>query len=100
MQRELQSNQLTDLLEGINWDTMDGRHVIFHMLTALPWPAAAAAQAEPGTPLSHWLGSQYDATIFQRRYRRRIANHVIRWAARWIRTFATARADLHGDARD
>ena len=100
MQRELQSNQLTDLLEGINWDTVDGRHVIFHVLTALPWPAAAAAQAEPATPLSHWLGSQFDAAIFQRRYRRRIANHIIRWAARWIRTFATARADLRGDARD
>ena len=85
--------QLYTLLEHMEWTSADGKHVIYHMLTAIPWPARAAQQHTPPTPLSAWWGTQFDAAAFNCRHRRRPANHIIGWAARWIRLFAQERAN-------
>ena len=92
--RAAQRASLALLLAGMDWTSADGKHVIYHMLTALPWPQRAAAQAAPATPLSAWLGARFDAGSFQRRHRRRIANHIIKWAHYWISVFADKRAGL------
>jgi hypothetical protein len=39
-------------------------------------------------PLSAWLGALFDAAAFQRRHRGRVADHVIMWAAYWIKMLA------------
>jgi hypothetical protein len=79
----------------MDWKSPDVRHVAFHMLTAVPWSATSA----PGNtwPLSSWLGSLFDKTRLQRRFRRNIANHVIRWADCWLRAFARLRGRLLHD---
>lgn len=90
-----QTVELRALLDGANWASQDGKHVLFHLLTALPWPAAAAT---PRTPLSAWLGRLFDATLLQRRHRRAIADTVIRWASHWIKRFAAKRWQLLNEA--
>ena len=87
--------ELRELLDTTSWTSQDGKHVLFHLLTALPWPAAAAT---PRTPLSAWLGRLFDATLLQRRHRRKIADTVIRWASHWIKRFAAARWRLLTEA--
>ena len=79
----------------MDWKSPDVRHVAFHLLTAVPWSATST----PGNtwPLSSWLGSLFDKTRLQRRFRRNIANHVIRWADRWLRAFAELRGRLLHD---
>jgi hypothetical protein len=79
------------------WSTADGKHVLYHMLAALPWPARVAAGG--GAPLSALLGRIFDETVLERRYRRRLADGVIRWASHWIRTFAAERWRLLAQAR-
>ncbi len=72
-------------LLGHRWTA---KHVLLHMLAALPWPARVAAGG--GAPLA-LLGHIFDETVLERRYRRRLADGVIRWASHWIRTFAAER---------
>ena len=65
------------------------------MLTALPWPARVATGVggghDGGMPLSVWLGRLFDATVLERRFRRRLADGIIRWASHWTRIFAAER---------
>lgn len=93
-ERIAQKARLAELLTDMDWYSVDGKHVIYHMLTALPWPERAANQAHPATPLSAWLGRLFDTASFQRRHRRRIANHIIKWAYHWITSFAELRTRL------
>jgi hypothetical protein len=79
------------LLEATNWASADGKHVLFHLLTALPWPERIATR---DTPLSRCLGKLFDETVLERRFRRRVADNVIRWGAYWIKTFAARRWQL------
>jgi hypothetical protein len=63
-----QRAQLQALLTGKEWTSADGMHVIYQMLTALPWPARAAPDTLlQAMPLSAWLGALVDAAAFQRR---------------------------------
>lgn len=87
----VQRAELQTLLSAIDWYSADGKHVIFHCLTVVPWPARAARDTVPATPLSAWLGAMFDAASFQRRHRRRTADHITAWAARWIKTLARTR---------
>jgi hypothetical protein len=98
--RAEQRAQLQALLSAVDWTSADGRHVIYHMLTALPWPARAAQGASPATPLSEWLGALFDAASFQRRHRRLAADHIVTWAARWIKALARARNDARQQRAD
>lgn len=84
----LQMQQLQTLCDRATWIDADGKHVLFHLITALPWPASVATQC---TPLSAWLGKLFDDTILERRFRRRPADIVIRWASHWIKAFANER---------
>ncbi len=87
-----QRAQLQALLTGKEWTSADGMHVIYHMLTALPWPARAASDTLlQAMTLSAWLGALVDAAAFQRRHRGRVADHVIMWASRWIKALARTR---------
>lgn len=87
--------QLRALTEVADWTSADGKHVLYHLLTALPWPERAATAR---TPLTAWLGRLFDSTILERRHRRKIADTIIRWAAHWIRTFAALRWRLLSEA--
>jgi hypothetical protein len=93
-ERDAQRACLAQLLTDMDWYSVDGKHIIYHMLTALPWPERAANQTQPATPLSAWLGKLFDTASFQRRHRRRIANHIITWAHHWIMSFAKLRTEL------
>jgi hypothetical protein len=90
-ERAEQRAQLLALLAAVDWYSADGKHAIFHLLTVLPWPARAAQGTVPATPLSAWLGAVFDAAAFERRHRRRIADHMVIWAAQWIKALACAR---------
>jgi hypothetical protein len=78
------------------WSSADGKHVLNHMLAALPWPVRVAAGG--GAPLSALLGRIFDETVLERHYRRRLGDGVIRWASHWIRTFAAERWRLLAQA--
>ena len=101
-------SELRALLDSVDWASADGKHVLYHMLTALPWPARVAvaggagargAGADAATPLSAWLGSVFDATVLERRFRRRLADGIIRWASHWTRVFAAERWRVLAEAR-
>ena len=101
-------SELRALLDSVDWASADGKHVLYHMLTALPWPARVAvaggagargAGADAATPLSAWLGSVFDATVLERRFRRRLADGIIRWASHWTRVFAAERWRVLTEAR-
>lgn len=83
-----QIEELRLLADSTAWTSADGKHVLYHLLTALPWPASVATAR---TPLSAKLGRLFDRTVLQRRFRRKIADTVIRWAAHWIKAFAATR---------
>jgi hypothetical protein len=79
--------------DRVDWQSPDARHVAFHMLTAVMWSRTAAPS--PGSwPLSAWLGQLFDNLSLQRRFRRSIADLIVRWANRWLCAFATLRGRL------
>ena len=88
-----QRRELRALLDRTDWNAADGRHVAYHMLTAVPW-SATAVRSRATAPLSAWLGDLFDDTSLPRRSRRGIANVVIDWADRWLRDFANLRGTL------
>ncbi len=77
--RATQRAQSQALLTGKErTSSADGMRDIYHMLTALPWPARAAPDTLlPAMPLSEWLGALFDAAAFQCRHRGRVADHAI-----------------------
>jgi hypothetical protein len=108
-------SELRALMEAADWSSADGKHVLFHMLTALPWPARVGGGGGGGggsggggggggsgvstAPISTWLGRIFDETVLERRFRRRLADGIVRWASHWIRTFAAERWRLLAEAR-
>ena len=75
-----------------NWSSADGRHVLLHLLTVLPWTAAIADGG--ATPLSQWMGGVFDSTTLTRRNLRRTATRTVSWANHWIERFADKRWNL------
>jgi uncharacterized protein (DUF2267 family) len=88
--------QLRALTDNMQPTTADVRHAAFHMLAAVTWSATAVPDAD-AAPLSRWLGHVFDRVTLQRRFRRKIANHVIRWSNQWILAFAGVRGELLRD---
>lgn len=80
--------ELANLLDRTDWSSADGKHVLFHLLTVLPWTETVATA---DTPLSAWQGRVFDDTCLARRYRRSPADMVVRWASHWGRAFAGLR---------
>jgi Reverse transcriptase (RNA-dependent DNA polymerase) len=65
--------------------------VIYRMLLALPFPSFLAA-AEEGIAID--LGTIFDYARIMPRYTSKPANMLMRWATKWIKTFAETRLRL------
>ena len=91
---------LEEILDDADWSSRDGKHLIFHLLCALPFPARIATGLAEATPLSAWLGKLFDETTLGRRFCRKTANHTILWAHKWITAFAKLRTSLLRENRN
>ena len=91
-QLEARAAHLAALLAETSWSSADGRHVLLHLLTVLPWTAAIADGGL--TPLSHWMGGVFDSATLTRRNLRRTATRAVSWANHWIERFADTRWNL------
>ena len=72
-----------------DWDAPDGRHTLFRLSCALPFPPAATRTPD-AMPLTSALGSLFQATTVARRHARRTYNLLGMRAYRWIMRLADA----------
>lgn len=95
------SDKLLTLAATANWNSRDGKAIIYRLVTVVPFPAKIAT-ALPDLlsqlQLVHCLGQIFDSTVVQDRWLRPLANHWVKWAVRQIRRFAHVRADALGAA--
>ena len=63
----------------MDWDSAEGRYVLFRLLTVAVWPARAAA---PSHALARSLGTVFDETYAKVHLIRPLANYWARWAGR------------------
>ena len=66
-------------LENANWDCADGRAALFRLLCGFPF--SARPLSELNTPLSHTLGTIFDALATETRHLVPMARAVTSWAA-------------------
>jgi hypothetical protein len=65
--------------------------VVYRLLLALPFPAFLAAEGEA---VAEDLGVIFDYSRIMPRYTSKPANMLMRWATKWIKTFAETRLRL------
>lgn len=75
-------------LEAFDWNSVDGRHVLYRLLCVTPFTASLDPDGRP--PLTHSLGLLFDATVVSPRWLRRLAVAWGRWAIRRILDVAGA----------
>ena len=85
--------------EGIDWSTTDGKHVLYRMVLAVPFPAAAVTAASPAAgllPISLALGTLFDSIVVPKQKLRKPCNTwALRlWASLWARALAAARGSV------
>jgi len=92
---------LLALTVAANWESRDGKAIIYRLVTVVPFPAKIATALPdllPQLQMVHCLGQIFDSTVVQDRWLRPLANHWVKWAVRQIRRFAHVRADALGAA--
>jgi len=89
------------LAEAANWQSRDGKAIIYRFVTVVPFPAKIATALPallPQLQMVHCLGQIFDSTVVQDRWLRPLANHWVKWATGQIHRFAHVRADALGAA--
>jgi len=89
------------LAEAANWQSRDGKAIIYRLVTVMPFQAKVATARPdllPQLQMVDCLGQIFDSTVVQDRRLRLLANNGVKWAASQIRRFAHARADALGAA--
>ena len=79
---------------ALDWSTADGKHVLYRMVLATPFPAAmvvAAAPAAGPLPLSLALGTLFDSVIVPTHPLRRPCGLWALWASLWAHNLTAAR---------
>ena len=83
------------LVDGaLDWSSADGKHVLYRMVLATPFPAAmvvAAAPAAGPLPLSHALGTLFDSIIVPIHPLRKPCGKWALWASLWAHNLTAAR---------
>jgi hypothetical protein len=88
--------------EGIDWSSTDGKHVLYRMVLAVPFPAAAITAASPAAgllPISLTLGTLFDSIVVPKQKLRKPCNTWALWASLWARALATARGSVLAPAK-
>jgi hypothetical protein len=89
-------------LAAVDWNSEDGRHVLYRLLLATPFPAviaeaaaeAPAKEAAPRPlPLTAALGSMFDRVVLQPHCLRKVCGMWARWAAEHVTLLAKAYRD-------
>jgi hypothetical protein len=75
-------------LAAVDWNSTDGRHVMYRLLCVTPFTAALDPDGK--LPLTYSLGRLFDTTIARPRWLRRLAVSWGRWATRRILDIAGA----------
>jgi len=79
---------------ALDWSSADGKHVLYRMVLATPFPAAmvvAAAPAAGPLPLSLALGTLFDSVIVPTHPLRRPCGLWALWASLWAHNLTAAR---------
>lgn len=75
-------------LDEVDWDSLDGRHVLYRLLCVTPF--TASLDPDGRLPLTRCLGRLFDSAIVRPRWLRRLAVAWGRWATRRILDIAGA----------
>lgn len=75
--------QARGLAARTDWQSAEGRFVLFRLLAVAPWDAAAAPNPAEA-PLASTLGGYFDATLVKPHRIRPLANAWVSWAGRWV----------------
>jgi hypothetical protein len=92
----------TVTVEDIDWSTTDGKHVLYRMVLAVPFPAAAVTAASPAAgllPISLALGTLFDSIVVPKQKLRKPCNTWALWASLWARALAAARGSVLAPAK-
>jgi hypothetical protein len=80
--------------EALDWSSADGKHVLYRMVLATPFPAAMASAAAPAAgplPLSLALGTLFDSIILPVQPLRKPCDLWTLWASLWAHSLTAAR---------
>jgi hypothetical protein len=85
------ADTLLALTVAANWESWNGKAIIYRLVTVVPFPAKVATSLPdllPQLQMVHCLGQISDSTVVQDRWLRPLNNHWVKWAVRQIRRFA------------
>ena len=73
---------------SLDWDSLEGRFVLYRLVLALPFPASAAAADHA---VVRALGALFDSVVLPPSRLRGVATAWLQWASRWAADLGTAR---------
>jgi hypothetical protein len=71
-------------LRAADWSSEDGKHVLYRLLTVMPFPAVVTDVAASPTrplPLTRALGELFDSVVVEPRWLRTVSGTWTRWAS-------------------
>jgi hypothetical protein len=82
--------------QALNWETTEGRFLLYRLLTVMPFPATTTPTGEqacrtPEQLLLHTLGTAFSHTQLSPRFLRILSNVWVLWSYKWLSRFGAAR---------